>query len=328
MNEEYILQKVGKYLRGGNKLSKSVFSNIFHSFSDEKLLEISTILHSNGIEITDNYTPQSVQTTIFRSSGHLAKLSNEQLCVLFHQGNEKALNILCKKNYGFVYSIAKRFKKSYRNKFEIDDLINCGYLGFIKAVRRFDITGEYKLLTYAVHYIMQSIRYNIAQDGLTIRIPINMFSDINSIVKQQDANQSEEDIFDYFKSKNYSDDKITTILSIFNNTLHPLSLNAPLGDVEDDTYLDTIESYFPLPDHELGKNQFNKFINESLSILKPRARQIIEHRFGLSGQDDKNLQETGIAVNLTRERVRQIAEKSLEKLNKAIKPRINDHYWD
>jgi len=329
MNEEYILQKVHGCLRENKQIPKNVFKNIFQSFSGQKLLDIANILNSNGIEIVDTYLPRSKTKAIFHSTDRLVKLSNEQLCVLYHQGNEKVLNTLCKKNYGFVYSVAKRFKQSYRNKFEIDDLVNCGYLGFIKAVKRFDISGSYKLLTYAVHYITQSIRFNIAQEGLTIRIPINVFGDINTVIKKQESNHTEDDIIDFFKSKKYTDEKIATIIAIFNNTLHPLSLHTPIGDVEDNTYLDTIESHYPPPDHGICREQFYNLIQDSLTILKPKARKIIEHRFGLAGQDCKTLEETGAALNLTRERVRQIAESSLEKLEKAIKPHLLKHHcWE
>jgi len=332
MNEKYILLKVQNYLINKCQITKSAFDYIFADLPKNYLENITEILFKNGILIIKD-TPDSSSTSnlIASEKRKLSKLTNEQLCILYKNGNKEIIDILCIKNKGFVCSVAKKFKNAYRNSLELDDLVNYGYLGFIEAVKRFDTSSEYKLISYAVHYIKQSILLNISDNGFTIRLPMYILAEIREILKLQTLNlcSSDFDIIEYFKSKNYNKNKITSLVNLFNNALHPASIFEKVDYEETVDLLDLLKSEIPTVEYTICRKELIKFVRASISSLPSCAKKIIELKYGLNGKAELTLEEIGVIMKLTRERVRQIADKFEKKLHKHLKPHLIEHQcWE
>jgi RNA polymerase primary sigma factor len=329
MNEEYILSKLTGHLTNECQLNRIVFIKLFGNLPAEYISEIEDILLRNGIEICENNQPFEIVADLHPYKRDLLKLSNEQLCILYKGGNESALNALCKKNYGFVYSVASFYKTSFLNNHTLDDLIEYAYMGFIEAVKRFDTSSGFKLLSYAVHYLRQRIMVNIASNGFTVHVPLHIMDGIREIVKLYSKNMdiSNNEIVAHFKSKGYKETKITAIVNLFNNALHPLSIYDKI-DYEDSTSLiDVLVDHSSSPEDDISKKEFNKFMRDAVSRLPSHEKQIIALRYGLTGSKEKTLEEIGALLHLTRERVRQIEKKAMKKLTKKTKPKIIDHQF-
>src|SRR5690554_2984167 len=314
MNEEYILQKVQKHLVNGDHLSHASFERLFEHIDEDQQHQIREILERNSIIIAEYKQGPSDKCPKRRN---LIRLSNEYLCILYQRGEQDALDALCRKNQGFVYSVASSFKASYRHKLTIDDLVNLGFMGFIESVKKFDTTSSYKLISYAVHYVRKAIMAGIAKYGFTVRLPLNILDGIRCIVKLQAVkpNISINEIMDYFDKKEFTENKAHTLIQVFNATLHPTSLHEPINDADGNCLLDLLVNDDQSPEEMLICTETKAFIHKLIEGLNDRGKSIIEYRYGLNGCEEKTLEQIGELIGLTRERVRQICEKMIEKLS-------------
>jgi RNA polymerase primary sigma factor len=256
--------------------------------------------------------------------------------------NGEANQVLTLANLRLVVSVAKR----YMNRgITFLDLIQEGNLGLLRAVQKFDPTLGFKFSTYATWWIRQSISRYIAENARTIRIPVHMYESISRILRiqriltqQLGRDPSLEEIaleseyleeasadaihqalkenapLDPIHAIAWEDatDKIRNILKVAEE---PVSLERPVGDEENSTLGDFIEDQeAAAPMDEAAKEILREHVQNSLSSLSERERQVLELRFGLVDGQDHTLEEVSQFFNVTRERIRQIEAKALRKL--------------
>lgn len=243
-------------------------------------------------------------------------------------GDISARNKLCKANLRFVISVAKQY---YNGQSPLDDLINEGNIGLIKASEKFDETRGFKFISYAVWWIRQSIMQYLAENGRPIRLPLNKVGMVNKI-KQANSNleqiyqrqptvselsdfltQQELDKKPYGELGKYTEDKITIITESLSNIT---SLDAPMGNTDDSgSLIDILEGE---NEYSVSKatddNDLKIELARIVSTLKTMERQVLILFFGLFENEPLSLEEIGQKFDLTRERVRQIKESGIRSL--------------
>ena len=239
-------------------------------------------------------------------------------------GDQRALDKLVQANLRFVVSVAKQYQ---HQGLSLSDLINEGNLGLIKAAQRFDETKGFKFISYAVWWIRQSILQAIAEQSRIVRLPLNQVGSLSKISKafskleqEYEREPSPEELADMLET---TVDKISDTLS---NSGRHVSMDAPFVQGEENTLLDVLENQEPNTDSILINESLSEEIKRSLSTLTEREREIIVLFFGLGTNHPLSLEEIGEKFNLTRERVRQIKDKALQRLRHTSRSKILKSY--
>ncbi len=238
-----------------------------------------------------------------------------ELVVRIKQGDEQALEKLTKANLRFVVSVAKQYQNQ---SLSLNDLINEGNIGLVKAAHKFDETRGFKFISYAVWWIRQSIMQALSENSRIVKVPLSMSSAISKIKKAAQA-------FEQLNEREPTDEELADALEMtiaeVNNALssaaRQVSLDAPFGsEDESGTLLDVLEDQNSkqVDKDLLDKNSLKIEIERTLNSLSPRERAVIKMTFGLGEYDPRTLEEIGEHLGLTRERVRQIKEKAIRKL--------------
>ncbi len=248
-----------------------------------------------------------------------------ELAKKIRKGDKEALETLIKANLRFVVSVAKQ----YQNQgLSLSDLINEGNLGLIKAAQRYDETRGFKFISYGVWWIRQSILQALAEQARIIRLPLNKIGSITRINKTfnrleqefQREPTSEEVAF----SLNTSPEVIDDALKV---SSHHISMDAPIYDDEVSNLYDVLLNEDSLsPEKGLMKVSLCKEIERTLSTLAEREADVIRYYFGLGGQRQHTLEEIGLEFGLTRERVRQIKEKTIKKMRNQYRNKLLKSY--
>ncbi|MGV3704053.1 MAG: sigma-70 family RNA polymerase sigma factor [Arcticibacter sp.] len=240
------------------------------------------------------------------------------------EGDQAALERLTKTNLRFVVSVAKQ----YQNQgLTLGDLINEGNLGLIKAAKRFDETKGFKFISYAVWWIRQSILSAVAEQSRIVRLPLNQIGSLSKINKayskleqEYERQPSPEELADILET---TVDKISDSLS---NAGRQVSMDAPFVQGEENTLLDVMQSDDPGTDSDLINDSLAMEISRSLATLSERDREVLILFFGIGSNNPLSLEEIGEKFNLTRERVRQLKDKSLQRLKHASRSKILQSY--
>ncbi|MDD3686604.1 MAG: RNA polymerase sigma factor RpoD/SigA [Bacteroidales bacterium] len=243
-----------------------------------------------------------------------------ELARLIKGGDQKALDRLVSANLRFVVSVAKQ----YQNQgLTLQDLVNEGNLGLIKAAKRFDETRGFKFISYAVWWIRQSILHALAVQGRMVRLPLNKIGMINKI---NAASSKLEQMFEreptILEIAGEVDVELEEIQDTIKSQSRFMSMDAPLGNDSDDDFtlydLMGVKDSVP-PDNALLKESLVKEINNTLKVLGEREAQIIRMYYGLNGEVPRTLEEIGEEFDLTRERVRQLKEAAIRRLKQSTK---------
>ncbi len=242
------------------------------------------------------------------------------------EGDQIALERLTKANLRFVVSVAKQ----YQNQgLSLSDLINEGNLGLIKAAQRFDETRGFKFISYAVWWIRQSILQALAEQSRIVRLPLNKVGSLNKINKafseleqEYEREPSAEELADLLEIPT---EEVETTLGV---AARHVSMDAPFVEGEDNSLLDVLEnSTSPGTDQALEYiESLRREIERSLGTLTDRQADVIKLYFGIGIEHPMSLEDIGDKFGLTRERVRQIKDKAINKLRSISRSKLLKHY--
>ena len=238
-----------------------------------------------------------------------------ELARRIRDGDDQALETMVHANLRFVVAVAKQ----YQNQgLALSDLISEGNIGLMKAARRFDEKKGFKFISYAVWWIRQAILHALAEQARLIRLPVNKIEELRRIertIKKKEIERanaegasdedSDEDVGAYFGRHPTMPEWAST----------PLSLDAPVGDQDAYTLMDRLKDQdSKMPDDELQDELLRSEVRRAVSTLTDRESEVLNLYFGLDSERTYTLEEIGLRFGLTRERIRQIKQKAINKL--------------
>lgn len=283
------------------------------------------------LKITKSITNRESQSLekYLQEIGKVDLLTPEEevdLAQRIREGDQIALEKLTKANLRFVVSVAKQ----YQNQgLSLSDLINEGNLGLIKAAQRFDETRGFKFISYAVWWIRQSILQALAEQSRIVRLPLNKVGSLNKINRAfselEQEFEREPSPEELAETLDIPAEEVETTLGV---AARHVSMDAPFVEGEDNSLLDVLEnSSTPDTDSSLEyKESLRLEIERSLSTLTERQCDVIKLYFGIGVKHPMSLEDIGDKFGLTRERVRQIKDKAINKLRSASRSKLLKHY--
>ena len=236
-----------------------------------------------------------------------------ELAIKIQNNDESAMKELVEANLRFVVSVAKKYQG---NGLSLADIINEGNMGLIKAAKRFDHTRGFKFISYAVWWIRQSILQALAEQSRLIRLPLNRVGTITKITRAAEKLEAEVE-------RQPKGDEIGAqlemsgdeVLMAMQYSRRHSSLNSPFQEGENSSLLDIIEdSEAEEPEAKIMMESMSEEVNGALDTLSERERIVLEMYFGINRDSAMTLNEIGEEFDLTRERVRQIKEKAIQRL--------------
>ena len=242
-----------------------------------------------------------------------------------HKGDLDARDQLINANHRFVVSVSKQYQ---HQGLSLQDMINEGNVGLIKAAERFDETRGFKFISYAVWWIRQSILQALAEQSRIVRLPINRIGHINKMkriftVLEQEF-EREPTTLEISQALELAPADVKKAIK---NSGRYISMDAPLSDDDGGNMYDVFLSEdASSPDKELLTDSLCKEIERALNTLTRREAEVIRLYYGLNGRHSHTLEEIGEEFNITRERIRQIKEKGIKRLKHASKNRVLKTY--
>ena len=231
------------------------------------------------------------------------------------EGDEEAKRKLIESNLRLVMSITRHYTKA---GVPLLDLIQEGNLGLIRAVEKFDYRLGFKLSTYATWWIRQAITRALADQGRTIRVPVHVTDQVRRVLRERRALAQklnrEPTLEELAEESGFPEERVRNLLELVEE---PISLETPVGDGES-LYGDLIEdTSTEQPDAATALELRHAELAEALSHLDARLARLVTLRFGLDGEKPKTLEEVGVLLGITRERVRQLETRALRELRQS-----------
>lgn len=283
----------------------------------------------NNKKDTMSYDDANILTLYLKDISRIPLLTREEELDLTRrvvEGDELARKKMIEANLRFVVNVAKK----YQNQgLPLIDLINEGNIGLMTALEKFDPDKGYHFISYAVWWIRQSVMKAINEKSRAVRLPLNRTNELLQIQKAQRSLMSDNSTEDPTSEEigtltGFDPDHVDNLLSISRELI---SLDAPVfNDTGSNSIGDFIEDDSRSPEDTLLDVALKEDINTVLSTLSDREREILELRFGLVGKIPMSLKEIGEIYNLTKERIRQIEKKALERLRVPQKSKILENY--
>ena len=277
-------------------------------------------------QVTNRETPSLDK--YLQEIGRVDLISPDEEVVLARRikcGETEALRKLVKANLRFVVSVAKQYQNQGMS---LPDLINEGNLGLMKAAQRFDETRGFKFISYAVWWIRQAILQSLAEQARIVRLPVNKIGFINRINRTFARLEQEYE-------REPSSQEIAEILEMIPEEVkdalktngRTVSMDAPISSEEDNNMYDVLQSAdTPSPDKNLITESLAYEIERALNTLSSREARVLKLYFGLGAKHPYTLEEIGEELSLTRERVRQIKEKAIKRIQFTTRCRILKSY--
>ncbi|MBS3151108.1 RNA polymerase sigma factor RpoD/SigA [Candidatus Woesearchaeota archaeon] len=252
-----------------------------------------------------------------RNCEPLSREREAELAVRIREGDKRALDELVTSNLRFVVTVAKNFRD---RGLSLSELISAGNVGLLSAAEKFDEKRGCKFISYAVWWIRQSIIQSLSEDRRNVRYPTSREGDANkvsgAVTYLRDALSRKPDVSEIADYTGISEDKVEIALGVF---AREASLDALIYNRDRDcddhlTFLDRLSDGDGDPSKEIEKGDFRKIIEGMRGLLDEREYNIIRYYFGLDGIEPMSLEEIGGYFGITRERVRQLRNRSLEKM--------------
>ena len=235
-----------------------------------------------------------------------------ELAQKIHKGDRRALDKLTRANLRFVVSVAKQ----YQNQgLALNDLIDEGNLGLIKAAQKFDETRGFKFISYAVWWIRQSILQAISEQSRIVRMPLNQVGFQSKLAKAvvnfEQANERRPSVQELADILETDEGKVREALGTNGKKV---SVDAPFQDDDSNSLIDIMtDEDAPTTDNNMERESLSKDLEAALSTLSEREQQVLKMLFGI-GCNEMTADEVANSLSLTRERVRQIKERALRRL--------------
>jgi RNA polymerase primary sigma factor len=227
-------------------------------------------------------------------------------------GDEDAKRRLIESNLRLVMSVTRQYTRA---DVPLLDLIQEGNLGLIRAVEKFDWTMGYKLSTYAMWWIRQSVQRALAEQSRTIRLPVHVADQVRRVRRsRRELGQKlsrDATLDEIALDSGFTVERVSELLELVQDHV---SLESPVGDGES-TMSDLIEDTgAAAPEHEASLTMRSLELRRALKLLNPRLQKVLTLRFGLDGNDPLTLEQAGVELGITRERVRQLETRALKEL--------------
>ena len=240
-------------------------------------------------------------------------------------GDKQALDRLVKANLRFVVSVAKQ----YQNQgLTLQDLINEGNVGLIKAAQRFDETRGFKFISYAVWWIRQSILQAVAEQARTIRLPLNQVGAVSKLKKTaamlEQEYQRKPSVAELARELDMPENKVRNLMEM---NMHQISTDAPLDDDEDGSFLDVyIDQGSTATDEAVENESDNTAIQRALKTLTEKEREVLCMYYGIGTAREYSLDEIALHMGISRERTRQIRDRALKRLKSSTNSALYQMY--
>ncbi|MDX6747970.1 RNA polymerase sigma factor RpoD/SigA [Polaribacter sp. PL03] len=244
-----------------------------------------------------------------------------ELALKIKKGDTRALDALVSANLRFVVSVAKQYQGQ---GLKLSDLINEGNLGLVKAAKRFDETRGFKFISYAVWWIRQSIMSALAEQSRIVRLPLNKIGSINKIRKIYARLEQDEQRMPTNKEiAKQLDMSETEVEQSLKNSGRHVSMDAPLIEGENSSMYHVLQGNdSPKPDNELMKQSLKFEIDRALNTLTVKEAKVIKMFYGIGDEPESSLTEIGEKFDLTRERVRQVKQRAILRLQSKSKTQM------
>ena len=270
-------------------------------------LKISKQITQRNMGTLDKYLADIAKERLLTTEEEVA------LAQRIKEGDQAALDKLVRANLRFVVSVAKQ----YQNQgLSLQDLINEGNLGLVKAAQRFDETRGFKFISYAVWWIRQSILQAVAEQARIIRLPMNQVGAMAKMKKVasmlEQRLERKPTVKEIAAEMDMSEDKVEQLMGLNSRTV---STDAPLDDEDDANFLDVfVAADEEQTDARVEQESTSKAIRNSLDMLSEKERTIICMYFGLGTSREYSLEEIAMKLDISRERTRQIRDRALKRL--------------